>query len=171
MMSYRLVETSFGVFGLVARDDRLVGTFLPDRQRAILKRIGERYPDAVENNTLLPQFCKQASEYFNGKPVKFRVKIDLSGMPPFRQAVLNACLRVPFGKTASYGDLALAAGSPGAARAVGGAMAHNPLPLIIPCHRILRSDGSIGGFSSPRGIKEKQRLLRLEGIVGWEQAA
>jgi methylated-DNA-[protein]-cysteine S-methyltransferase len=148
-----------------------LGTFLPDRQRAILRHIGERFPDAVETKHVLPQFCRQVCSYFHGKPVKFNVKIDLSGMPPFRQAVLRACLRIPFGKTASYGDLARAAGSPGAARAVGGAMAHNPLPLIIPCHRILRSDGSIGGFSSPRGVKEKQRLLRLEGIIDWEKAA
>jgi len=171
MMTFRLVETSFGVFALVVHGDRLVGTFLPDQQRVVLTQIRERFPDAVETQRGLPQFCRQVSAYFNGKAVKFNAKLDLSGMPPFRQAVLNACLRVPFGKTASYGDLARAAGSPGAARAVGGAMAHNPLPLIIPCHRILRSDGSIGGFSSPRGIKVKQRLLRLEGIVSWEKAA
>ncbi|MHC4067897.1 MAG: methylated-DNA--[protein]-cysteine S-methyltransferase, partial [Planctomycetota bacterium] len=65
--------------------------------------------------------------------------------------------------TAAYADLARAAGSPNAGRAVGSAMANNPLPLIVPCHRVVRSDGTIGGFSSPQGLVLKRRLLRLEG--------
>ena len=105
------------------------------------------------------------TDYFAGKPTKFAVDIDFTDHPPFREAVLRACRRIPYGKTASYADLARAVGKPRAARAVGTAMAHNPVPLVIPCHRVVRSDGSLGGFSTPRGVKEKKRLLLLEGAL------
>ncbi len=129
------------------------------------------FPDALEAPELLPRFRRQVIDYFAGTPTGFSVEIDVTDLPPFRQVVLEACHRVPYGKTASYTDLARAAGRPGAARAVGGAMAGNPLPLVVPCHRVLRSDGSLGGFSSPRGIEEKLRLLRLEDAPSSDQDA
>ncbi|MGB2985085.1 MAG: methylated-DNA--[protein]-cysteine S-methyltransferase [Phycisphaerae bacterium] len=161
-MRYIIFKTAWGAFGYVARGKRLVATFLPQSESSIRRAIRKRWPDAVETPDLLPRLRKQVIDYFAGKPTKFTVEVDLSGVPPFRQDVLKACWRIPYGGTASYADLAQTAGRPGAARAVGGAMAHNPLPLVIPCHRVLRSDGSLGGFSSPRGIKEKERLLLLE---------
>ena len=87
--------------------------------------------------------------------------LGLDGMPV---ATVGASGDLPVDLiTASYADLAGAAGNPAAVRAAGGAMAHNPLPLVIPCHRVLRSDGSIGGFSSTEGVRQKRRLLALEG--------
>ncbi len=83
-------------------------------------------------------------------------------MTAFQRSVLNVLRQVAFGQLTSYGELARAAGYPGAARAVGQVMANNPLPLVIPCHRVLRSDGSLGGFGG--GPEMKQRLLRLEGV-------
>lgn len=161
-MTFTIFETSQGKFGFVARGRRLVATFPPRPESRIRRAILERWPEAVEVHDALARFRKQVIDYFKGKPTRFDVELDLSGLPPFREAVLQACRRIPHGKTASYGDLARAAGKPGAARAVGGAMANNPLPLVVPCHRVVRSDGSIGGFSSSEGIKEKKRLLRLE---------
>lgn len=89
------------------------------------------------------------------------IPLDLRSRTRFQKAVLNACRRIPIGETKSYGQLAAAAGSPRAARAVGQVMASNRFPLIIPCHRVV-SANSIGGFSAPSGLKLKRRLLRAE---------
>ena len=122
-------------------------------------------PDAVEAPAPLPRFQRAVVDYFEGKRARFPIEIDLSSVPPFYRSVLEACRRIPYGQTASYADLARAVGKPNAARAVGGAMARNPLPLVVPCHRVLRADGSIGGFSSAHGVDEKIRLLRLENAA------
>ena len=163
-MQYTLVDTDWGTFGFVSRGRRLVATMLPETKPGILRRIKRDWPDAVEDRNALPEFRGQVVAYFTGAKVRFTCPIDLTSFPPFRAEVLKACRRIPYGKTTSYGDLAMAAGSPGAARAVGGAMAHNPLPLVIPCHRVLCSDGSIGGFSSRSGVSQKKRLLALENV-------
>ncbi len=98
-----------------------------------------------------------------GEPDDFReVPVDLSHLTPFAQRVIKACRRVAWGQTASYGKLAQAAGSPGAARAVGQVMSTNRTPLVVPCHRIIASDGRLGGFSAPQGLTMKRRLLALE---------
>jgi len=164
-MRYALVKTAWGTFGFVARGERIVATFLPRSASQIQRAIDQSWPDAVEARDQFPGFCRQVRDYFAGRVTQFEVEVDLSHVSPYHRMVLEACRRIPYGRTASYADLARATGKPGAARAVGGAMAHNPLPLVIPCHRVLRSDGSLGGFSSPDGIKEKQRLLRLESAT------
>ena len=161
-MKYGLIDTAWGHFGYVARGCRLVTTFLPRRGRLIERAIRTQFPGVGRERRLLSSFCRDVSAYFAGEPVGFSVEVDLGDLSPFRQSVLEACRQIPYGKTASYGDVARAAGAPGAARAVGGTMANNPLPLVIPCHRVLCSDGSIGGFSSPDGVKQKMRLLLLE---------
>ena len=163
-MQYAIFDTAWGHFGFVAENRRLIATFLPRARREIIAAIRASWPEAVETQHSLPRFQRDIVAYFEGKPVRFSADIDVSTMPPFHRLVLEACRRIPYGRTASYGDLARAAGRPNAARAVGGAMAHNPLPLVVPCHRVLRSDGSIGGFSSVRGVAEKLKLLRLENV-------
>jgi len=100
-------------------------------------------------------------EYFSGRPVAFSVAVNPSGTP-FDMAVWKALSSVQWGSSMSYGELAAAIGKPGAARAAGGACGRNPIPIIIPCHRVLASGGSIGGYSGGAGVKEK--LLSLEGI-------
>ncbi len=164
-MTYSIFDTTWGAFGFVVRGKRLVATYLPGRKADIKRAIRSQWPDAVETTNPLPGFRRQVLDYFAGKTRRFNVDIDLSEVPTFRQSVLRACRRIPYGKTASYMDLARAAGKPHAARAVGGAMANNPLPIVIPCHRVVRSDGSLGGFGSPNGIKDKQRLLLLEKAI------
>jgi methylated-DNA-[protein]-cysteine S-methyltransferase len=164
-LTYSIFETAWGAFGFVARGRRLVATYLPGRRADIRRAIQARWPEAIEAADSLPSFRRQVLDYFAGKTRRFNVDIDLSEVPPFRQAALRACRRIPYGKMASYRDVARAAGAPGAARAVGGAMANNPLPLVIPCHRVVRSDGSLGGFGSAHGVKDKKRLLRLEKAI------
>ncbi|MCA9121657.1 MAG: MGMT family protein [Planctomycetaceae bacterium] len=90
------------------------------------------------------------------------VCLILAAMTPFQKAIIERCRKIPVGETLSYGQLADAAGYPGAARAVGCVMAKNRFPLIVPCHRVLASGGRIGGFSAPDGIRMKQRLLAPE---------
>lgn len=169
-MRYSTFPTAWGYFGFVARGKSLISTYLPQEAEDLGRAIRDGWPEAVEDREALPRFRRNVVDYFEGKSAKFAVDMDLSEVPTFQRMVLEACGLIPYGKTASYADLARAVGKPGAARAVGGAMAHNPLPLVIPCHRVVRSDGSLGGFSSPRGINEKVRLLRLESALPVEYA-
>jgi methylated-DNA-[protein]-cysteine S-methyltransferase len=96
-----------------------------------------------------------------GQPVNGNLQIDWTGITPFRRQVLEECARIPAGQTESYGGLAAKVGRPGAARAVGRVMATNPWPLLIPCHRVVGSTGSLHGYGG--GLPLKERLLRIEG--------
>lgn len=165
MLAFRLVRTALGCFGYVARDEKLIAAYLPMEEGTMRRAFQRAFPTAVEDEALLPRFARQVVDYFAGRPVSFDVAVDLSAVTPFRRRVLMACRRIPFGKTVSYAELARRAGSPGAARAVGSAMAHNPIPLVIPCHRVLASGGGIGGFSASRGVALKEHLLELEGAI------
>jgi methylated-DNA-[protein]-cysteine S-methyltransferase len=100
-------------------------------------------------------------EYFAGQRREFTVALDLSAAPPFHRRALEALMDVPFGQVTTYHDLALRLGAPRASRAVGQAMARNPIPIVVPCHRVLRGDGGLGGFGG--GLWMKEYLLRLEG--------
>ncbi len=104
---------------------------------------------------------KQLKEYFNGNRREFDLKLSVSGTD-FQKQVWNELLKIPYGKTRTYRDVALAVGNPGAARAVGGANNKNKIPIIIPCHRVIGKDGSLVGFGS--GLKIKKQLLNLEKL-------
>jgi methylated-DNA-[protein]-cysteine S-methyltransferase len=107
----------------------------------------------------------EIDEYFRGHRRRFTVPVDLSAVDaPFPRAVYETLHRdVCFGETVSYGELAEMAGRPGAARAVGNAMSRNPLPIVVPCHRVVTSGGRIGGYG-PSGVRTKRFLLALEGV-------
>lgn len=102
----------------------------------------------------------QLGEYFRGERRDFHLDLDLDADTEFLRRVLTAMARIPYGHTLSYSELAREAGSPGAVRAVGSACRRNPLPLVIPCHRVVRSDGSVGNYAG--GTEAKRWLLRLE---------
>jgi methylated-DNA-[protein]-cysteine S-methyltransferase len=100
----------------------------------------------------------------SGEPEKFSsIEIDLSAVGEFERAVLEATFAIPPGETRTYGEMAAAVGSPGAARAAGRALGANPIPIIVPCHRVLASDGKSGGFSAPGGSATKLKMLEIEG--------
>lgn len=101
--------------------------------------------------------------YFSGRPVDFPDEVDLSAHTPFQQKVWQALRMIPRGQTRSYQWVANTIGMPSAARAVGQAVGRNPLPIVIPCHRVIAADGGIGGFTG--GLVLKRRLLMLEGIT------
>jgi methylated-DNA-[protein]-cysteine S-methyltransferase len=107
--------------------------------------------------------ARQLSGYFDGRRRQFELPLDLSRLRPFQRRVLLALTQVPFGEVVSYGELAALSGQPGAARAVGGAMRGNPLPIIIPCHRVVLGNGGLGGFGGRPDLK--RLLLEMEG---WE---
>ena len=113
-----------------------------------------------------PTARRRLSYYAAGGVVTFDdISLDLDGVPGFHRAVLRACSKIRYGQTLTYSELATAAGRPRAIRAAGTAMARNPLPILIPCHRVLRSDGGLGGYSAPQGVSLKKRLLELEAAA------
>jgi methylated-DNA-[protein]-cysteine S-methyltransferase len=113
-----------------------------------------------------------AKRYFSGEPTEFSaVALDLRDQDPFFAQIYDALRRIGWGRTTTYGALAAAVGAPReAARNVGQAMAKNPMPLLIPCHRVLAAGGRIGGFSAPGGAETKARMLRMEGVAPPEPA-
>ena len=107
---------------------------------------------------------EELDRYFRGEPVTFAdVEVDLSGFTEFERAVYRATRAIPFGKVATYGQIAKAIGRPNAPRAVGQALGKNPTSIVIPCHRVVASDGGLGGFTG--GLHWKRKLLRLEGVL------
>ena len=107
--------------------------------------------------------------YFRGELREFSVPVDLDDVTDFTRKVLEATATIPYGETVSYGEIAQMIGMPGATQAVGNALGANPVPIVIPCHRVIRSDGSMGWFTG--GAHIRRALLRLEGVDFPEQAA
>jgi methylated-DNA-[protein]-cysteine S-methyltransferase len=106
---------------------------------------------------------RELDEYFEGKRKEFGLPVDLEALPSFQQLVLAELQLVPYGATATYGGLAARVGRPRAARAVGGALNKNPVPIVVPCHRIVGASGSLVGYAG--GLERKEKLLALEGAV------
>jgi methylated-DNA-[protein]-cysteine S-methyltransferase len=108
---------------------------------------------------------KQVRNYLDGHRSSFNLPTDISIMTEFQQQVLQATQKIPRGRIATYMDIARKIGKPKAARAVGQALGRNPIPIIIPCHRVIASDGSLGGYSGGGGLETKAKLLQLEGAL------
>ena len=137
-------------------------TIIQQRGTAAQRCAASLHANGRENRCLLPKLQKQLHNYFEGQRVEFDVPVDVSHLTDFQQRVLEACARIPFGQTATYGRLARQIGRPRAARAVGATMAKNPIPIIIPCHRVVAADGTLCGFSAEQGLAIKRWLLELE---------
>ena len=162
-LQYRLLPTPWGTMAAVARGGALVGTVLPDPSaRRLMRTLAARWPGADRARDLLPRLAREVADYTAGRAARFTARADLAGRTAFQQRVLAACRRIPAGRVLTYGGLAQRAGRPGAARAVGRALAANPVPLVIPCHRVVASDGSLGGFSAAGGVDLKRRMLDHE---------
>jgi methylated-DNA-[protein]-cysteine S-methyltransferase len=164
---YCLFETGFGTCGIAWSDAGVVRLQLPERTRertAGRIRLGDREEADVPPRAV-GEVIGELVAYFAGQRIDFSgVAVDLSRVPAFHRSIYGALRKVGWGETATYGELARRAGAPGAARAVGQAMGRNPVPIIIPCHRVLAAGGKIGGFSAYGGAVTKERLLALEGV-------
>ena len=168
-MQYAIFRTNWGYFAIAGVDGVLSRTCLPvaNRQaaeRELLKPLQPTREAMQLDDSFLPDLQERIAAYFEGENIDFSTDpaVSLDGLSPFDRKVLLTCRRIAPSETTTYGDLAVRIGHPGAARAVGSALARNPIPLIIPCHRVLRTDGNLGGFSAPGGITTKQNLLRHE---------
>jgi len=167
-IKYIVFKTKWGYFGLAGTEYGLLRTHLPAAKYETVKsQLLKEFQKTRYDKTLFKVLAEQITAYFEGAYVDFSkdISIVLGGLSGFTRQVLTACRDIRFGQTASYADLAKIAGRAGAARAVGGVMAKNPLPLIIPCHRVIYANGKIGGFSAAGGVTLKKRMLELEQQV------
>jgi methylated-DNA-[protein]-cysteine S-methyltransferase len=161
---YDLFKTQWGLFGVLGTGDGLLRIQLPDTEKTAVKsRLLNGIEGAKRKKFEFSTLKTKILAYYQGKPVNFNdVKVDIGDFTPFQQKVFRNLRKVKSGKTVTYGQLAKLSGNPRAARAIGSVMAANPLPLIIPCHRVIRADGSIGQFSGFGGTRTKKRMLDLE---------
>jgi len=161
---YAIFRTQWGWFGILGGEQGLVRTYLPvAHKEGVQSRLLSDFPGAERAKKAFSVLQKLIEDYYEGLPVDFsNVEIRLNGLSEFRRNVLTALRTISYGNTASYTQLAKLANSPRAARAIGTIMAQNPLPLIVPCHRVIKADSTPGQFSSSGGTKTKIRMLELE---------
>ncbi len=167
-MEILLFQTHIGWMAGACSAAGLKALALPQvsRQAALNTLAGElrasvsRLPEPVTPQGILKTLMEEVDLYFKGERVEFTIQVDWSGYTPFQRRVLNVVRSIPYGETASYGQVALESGSPLGARAVGGVMRSNRTPLVIPCHRVVAAGGALGGFRG--GLDLKIFLLRLE---------
>ena len=167
-MHYHLFDTEMGIAGIGWNDDGVITRFrLPDPDRASAKKQFKGNAKPGNPPPGIAAVIAQAKRYFVGERIDFTaIDLDLASIDASRRANYESLRKVGFGETVTYGELAKRAGAtaPQAAQDVGVAMARNPVPLIIPCHRVLAAGGKLGGFSAPGRTEAKERMLALEGV-------
>ena len=164
-IAYAEIDSPFGPLLLAATDRGLVRVaFDRESHDEVLGDLaGEISPRVLEQPARLDDARRQLDRYFEGELRKFSVALDWQLTHGFRRKVLRATAQVPYGATSTYAEMAAEAGSPRAFRAAGTALATNPIPIIVPCHRIVRTGGALGQYGGSPEMKEK--LLRLEGAL------
>ena len=164
-VAYTEVDTPVGQLVLAATPRGLVRiTFPVETTDAVLEQLSASVsPRILESPARLDDARRELDRYFEGKLQKFSLPLDWQLTRGFYRKVLRATARIPYGKTRSYTQMATKAGSPRAVRATGTALGSNPLPIVVPCHRVLRSGGALGGYGG--GLEVKQTLLELEGAI------
>lgn len=161
-VAYRTLETPVGLLLLASTERGLVRVAyqVQDHDRVLADLAATVSPRILRAPGRLDEVCRQLAGYFAGRRTAFEVPLDLRLSKGFRRAVLAHLPQIAYGRTESYAEVAAAAGSPKAVRAVGTACATNPLPVVVPCHRVVRSDGTPGGYVG--GAQAKHTLLSLE---------
>lgn len=160
-INYYTVNTAFGFAGAGFINGDTAKLWLPEKEKSKLReRISQWAPDAkrIKGDSL----AERIAAYFEGEPVEFPDSVFLDNFDAFAVRVFRELRRIKRGGTITYGRLAARCGKPKAARYIGSIMGKNPVPLIIPCHRVVRSDGAPGGFTTPAGPSLKIKMLKLE---------
>jgi methylated-DNA-[protein]-cysteine S-methyltransferase len=161
---YDVVESPLGPLLVAATEQGLLRIYFdadPEQQLELLARAaGSR---VLRSPRSVDAARRELDEYFSGRRRSFDLSIDLRGAAPFTAEVLDQLARVPYGQTATYGELASRVGHPRSARAVGTVMNRNPVPIVLPCHRVVGASGSLVGYGG--GLERKEQLLRLEGAL------
>ncbi len=167
-LKFDIVHTAWGYVALAASRNGLRHLLLPRPKK---QEAFEALAAALRGETLMPEnehpllkrVAAQLKGYFQGRPVEFSCKLDYNVASPFQREVWGITRTIGYGMTRTYGWIAEKIGDPGARRAVGQALHANPLPVVIPCHRVVAARGGLGGFSG--GVEQKSRLLKLEGVI------
>lgn len=167
--AFVVFPTAIGTCGLAWTDRGICGAQLPERDAAATRvRLTRRFPDGVESDPADTVVAAIAAirDLFAGAPDVdlSTLPLDLEDVSPFDRRVYEIARRIPRGHTMTYGEIAAAIGEPGITRAVGQALGRNPVPPIVPCHRVIAAHGAIGGFSAHGGAASKHRLLDIEGV-------
>jgi len=158
---YTIVETELGWLAVAGSGGRLDFVSLPQPARELAIRAARAYAvDVIESPDSFGDLPLRLRLYFQGEPVEFRDPVGVGDATEFQRAVWDATRLIPYGQTRSYSWVAEQVGKPRACRAVGNALARNPVPIVIPCHRVIARDGELGGFTG--GLDTKSKLLLLE---------
>lgn len=161
---FDLVESPVGPLFVAATDRGLVRIAFDPVPGDLVERLAAAVgPRVLRAPRRVDPVRRELDEYFEGRRHGFDLSVDLRGLTPFSERVLGELALVPFGETATYAQLAARAGNPKAARAVGTIMNRNPVPIVLPCHRVVGADGSLVGYGG--GLERKETLLRLEGVL------
>jgi methylated-DNA-[protein]-cysteine S-methyltransferase len=164
-VAYRVVDTPFGALLVAATDAGIVRVAFEreDHARVVEQLAATVGARVLRTSRRTDEAARQLDEYFAGRRRRFDLTVDLRLVGGFRRDVLVLLRDVAYGRTVTYAELARAAGNPGAVRAAGSACSHNPVPVVVPCHRVVRSDGAIGNYLG--GTEVKQALLAMEAAA------
>ncbi|MFN2616994.1 MAG: methylated-DNA--[protein]-cysteine S-methyltransferase [Thermoleophilaceae bacterium] len=164
-VAYSGVDTPFGRLLVAATPRGLVHVSFPEAPTdSVLERLATRLsPRMLEAPERLDEVRRELDEYFQGRRRRFDLPLDWSLARGFHRSVLRTTARIGYGRVRSYSEVAARAGSPRAVRATGNALGANPIPVVVPCHRVVRTGGALGGYGG--GLDRKEYLLRLEGAL------
>ncbi|MGH2685573.1 MAG: methylated-DNA--[protein]-cysteine S-methyltransferase [Actinomycetota bacterium] len=162
-VAWTTTDSPLGSLVLMATEDGLVMVSYHSVDAAVDEAGRRISPRVLKAPARLDPARRELEEYFAGTRQRFDVPLDWRLVGPFQQRVLSACAAIPFGHVSTYQEMAASAGNPRASRAAGNALGRNPMPIVVPCHRVLRSGGGFGGYTG--GIDKKRTLLELEGVI------
>lgn len=168
VIQWDVIQSPVGLLYLAASERGLYSVDFGVEEDTFLNRLDALARLERSTKALAPA-KQQLDEYFTGRRSRFELPVDLSELTPFQQSVLHMTGTILAGSVWTYRQVAEAIGRPNASRPVGAALAHNPVPIVIPCHRVVASDGSLGGYSAGAGLESKKQLLNMEGAQ-WARA-
>ncbi|MCK5011203.1 MAG: methylated-DNA--[protein]-cysteine S-methyltransferase [Deltaproteobacteria bacterium] len=175
LIYYSIFKTKIGWCGLLRSERGILRIFIGcPKSGQLLKQITHEFGNNIVRAPAKEAMVDKIKRYCAGEKVIFdKSAVDWSLLTPFQKSVFKEAMKIPYGAVEAYSGLARKSGCPNGSRAVGNALAKNPFPLVVPCHRIIRGDGRLGGFSAWGGIALKERLLKLEGVMinGWVESS